>query len=377
MFLVNSAVQLLASQADGRLLVVTVNYGGEVTQWMLSRLLPDLTADPSFTTANGFGGWPTGLLALPDGRIFVGSRLLDADGRALTNLDSSENISRYAPLCLMPDGAVIFADGTGMGRQLRRWRNGGWDEGFVAAVPTRWYGIGACPGPSGKLYVWANSVDGTSPNPQVMRLHRNGRVDASFRVPLLARHARRGPGPWLTFTAEGIVPFDPASEAVDSRVSAGVWVPGTNRVWLAGSFNMADQFARDGLVVVEGESVAGYPAWSQAALRSLPNTAAPEMDPDGDGCSNFLEYATGSDPLAANVGDGVLQPLSGQPLWFGLWKNPEAPELYPVIKVSENLSDWRTANGAEISLDSTGSRVMFGLLPGGPKRFARVDFFAP
>jgi hypothetical protein len=140
---------------------------------------------------------------------------------------------------------------------------------------------------------------------------------------------------------------------------------------------MADQFARDGLVVVAGESVAGYPAWSQAALRSLPNTAAPELDPDGDGCSNFLEYATGSDPLAANVGDGVLQPLGGQPLWFGLWKNPEAPELYPVIKVSENLSDWRTANGAEISLDSTGSRVMFGLLPGGPKRFARVDFFAP
>ena len=373
----NSVATLLASQPDGKLLVLTSIHGGDVSYWTLSRLLPDLTADSAFSASTGYGGWPTGMVVLNDGRIFVGSLLYSPSGQLLTNLDPAGNSSVFSPLCLLPDGAVMFSQWTAAGWLLRRWRNNGWDATFAAAVDARWYGLGASPGPAGKLYCWASSVDHVPPATQLIRLHRNGRLDASFRAPPLIRQVRRDLGPWQTFTPAGLVPFDPAANPAASTLQAVLWQPATDRVWLAGSFNMAGSFARDGLAAVAGESAIGYAAWSQAALRNLPSQAEPAMDPDGDGCSNFLEYATAADPLVANPAACAPQPLAGEPLWFGLWKNPEAAEVYPVIKVSENLTLWRTATGAEITLESTASQIIFGLLPNAPRRFAKVEFTLP
>jgi WD40 repeat protein len=373
----DSVATLLASQPDGKLLVVTAIHGGEVSYWTLSRLLPNLIADSAFSSSTGYGGWPTDMVVLNDGRIFVGSLLYSPTGQFLTNLDPAGNSSVFSPLCLLPDGAVMFSQWTAAGWQLRRWRNNGWDTTFAAAVDPRWYGLGASPGSGGKLYFWGSTTNATPPATQLVRLHRNGRLDASFRAPPLSRQVRRGPGPWQTFTPAGLVPFDPAANPASSTLKGVLWQPATDRVWLAGSFNMAGSFARDGLAVVAGESAIGYPAWSQAALRNLPAQAEPTMDPDGDGCSNFLEYATAADPLVANPADCALQPLAGEPLWFGLWKNPEAAEVYPVIKVCENLTHWRTATGSEITLEATGSQVIFGLFPNAPRRFAEVEFITP
>jgi hypothetical protein len=174
-----------------------------------------------------------------------------------------------------------------------------------------------------------------------------------------------------------LVSFDPAANATSSTLTAALRQSGTDYVWLAGSFNMTANVARDGLAVVTGESTIGYPAWSQAALRSLPTQSGPGMDPDGDGCSNFLEYATAADPLVANPADCAPRPIPDSPIWFGLWNNPEAPELYPLIRVSDSLQHWRTATGADITLESSGSQIIFGLLPNAPQRFAKVEFIEP
>jgi hypothetical protein len=72
-----------------------------------------------------------------------------------------------------------------------------------------------------------------------------------------------------------------------------------------------------------------------------------------------------------------MQAIAGATLRFGIWRNPEAPELYPIIKVSENLAKWSTATGAEVALVSGGNRLVFDLLPGAMRRFTRVEFIAP
>lgn len=184
------------------------------------------------------------MVVLNDGRIFVGSLLYSPTGQLLTNLDPAGNSSVFSPLCLLPDGAVMFSQWTAAGWQLRRWRNNGWDATFAAAVDPRWYGLGASPGPGGKLYFWGSTTNATPPATQLIRLHRNGRLDASFRAPPLSRQVRRGPGPWQTFTPAELVPFDPAADPDASTLKAVRWQPATDRVWLAGSFSMAGSFAK-------------------------------------------------------------------------------------------------------------------------------------
>ncbi len=369
----------MACQADGGILILRQEYGGEVNRWTVARRLPDLTSDPSFNAIADFGTAPRRLLALDDGGFFAGSQLYRANGQPQTNLDPAGSFWSFSPLCLMPDGAVIFEQPGPTSVQLRRWKKTGWDESFVAAVASRTAGarLGACPGPAGKLYVWGDLGGDLPPATTIVRLHRNGRCDATFRAAALTHQDRRGAGPWLTHSPAGLVAFEPAANATASGPAAALWHPASDRLWLAGSFTNVATAARDGLAVLEGGNATGYPAWSQAALRSVPDRAEPAMDPDADGCPNQLEYATGADPLVPDPAACALQPIAGEPLRFRVWLNPEAPELAPIVKTSADLAAWHTATGAEVALDTFGNRLGVTLFPGAARRFVRIDFISP
>ena len=73
----------------------------------------------------------------------------------------------------------------------------------------------------------------------------------------------------------------------------------------------------------------------------------------------------------------ALQPIAGEPLRFGVWLNPDAPELELIVRTSVDLAAWQTATGAEVALDTSGNRLGVTLFPGAARRFVRIDFISP
>ena len=357
-------IRTVTTLPDGRLLVTSFQNTPGLAAATLACLLPDGQADPDFHIITSYHSPLPKPLVLGDGTFFLGANHHDTNGELLASLDPNGDHRTHRPLCRMPDGAVIFATSVGGVERVRRWKDGAWDARFVAEVSRA---DGASPGTGGKVHVWHATYG-------VVRLHRTGGIDATFRGPQPQRQSRREAGPWTTHAADGIVPLDPADVALPAAISTAQRHPVTGNLWIAGSFNMVSGEARDGIAVLDGGNPIGYDAWIAAALRDVPGQTAPEADPDGDGVPNWLEYATGGDPLRANPRQGSLQPVSGEPLTYRISRNPDAPEVQAWIEVSEDLANWRIADGSEIHLHSAGPELRFTLLPGAGARFSRVRF---
>lgn len=70
-------------------------------------------------------------------------------------------------------------------------------------------------------------------------------------------------------------------------------------------------------------------------------------DPDGDRLSNLLEFALGSDPLAATASPLLyeLEQLGdGEHLRLTLPKNAAATNMTYIVETCDTLNDWSTAN---------------------------------
>lgn len=358
-------------QGDGKILVVSTSGGGtgSVLSWRLWRLLPDRTIDSAFASKDGYGTIPPKPLVLPGNAFYFGANLYAASGAMVLSVAPGAHQFSHIPLCLMPDGAVMFSLWNGSSQVLRRWKNGAWDPGFVGELT---HVQGATPGPAGKVYVWSASDASFGPA-SIARLHRDGRLDATFRPPAFANRGHRLAGQLSTHSANGIVPAVTGSFSGHGLIADAVSDPASGNIWLGGSFNVADGHPRDGLAALDGSSAAGFAAWAAATLRDFPNERAADADPDGDGVPNWLEYATGADPARADAPRSSLQP-TGTPHGYSILRNPDAPEVLASIEVSEDLVNWRSALGSEVALDSVGLRLEFSLLPNAAARFTRVKF---
>ncbi len=363
-FSLSTKIRTVTTMPDGRLLVTTYHNSPYLSSATLGCLMPNGQTDPDFHITTAYHSPMPKPLVMADGTFFLGSNHHDSDGQLLSSLDPNGDYRTHRALCLMPDGAVIFATYVGGVEDVRRWKNGAWDPQFVAEISRA---DGACPGPGGKVYVWSAAAG-------VARLHRTGGIDVTFRGPRTHRQSHRGTGPWMTHSTAGIVPFDPASGATPAPVTTALSHPVTGNLWIAGSFNIVAGEARDGIAVVDGGNPTGYDAWIAAALRDAPGQTARDADPDGDGVPNWLEYATGGDPLRPNPRQGNLQRVSGEAMTYVISRNPDAPEVQALIEVSEDLANWRIAGGSEIILHSAGPQLRFTLLPAAGARFARVRF---
>ena len=153
----------------------------------------------------------------------------------------------------------------------------------------------------------------------------------------------------LTFTG---------TDTIDQlRINGLAQAPGTWGSLTSTATNKTALITGDGLIQVTGSQPA-YDAWALAA--GLDGTAgkdaAPAADPDGDGVSNFLEYATAMTPL---VNDIVQQSVSkdGGTLEFFFTKNTSATDVSYVVEWSDDLILWSASGvGSPTVLSDNGAR---------------------
>ena len=86
-----------------------------------------------------------------------------------------------------------------------------------------------------------------------------------------------------------------------------------------------------------------YEAWALAHFGTNANNpviSGDFADPDGDGSDNLYEYATASDPNAADSGGSVSAVINGGTYQLVFHRNASATELTYVIKYSDSLTSW-------------------------------------
>ncbi|MBP7948807.1 MAG: lamin tail domain-containing protein [Verrucomicrobiales bacterium] len=114
-----------------------------------------------------------------------------------------------------------------------------------------------------------------------------------------------------------------------------------------------------------------FPAW--AASNGIPG-ALPGDDADMDGIANLVEYALGSNPLAANALPGLVP--SGQDFTVTFPKGTAAAAdtvLSYTIQVSGDLAEWLT-----VTPSINDATQISAIIPGGGgKRFARLKVACP
>jgi hypothetical protein len=166
------------------------------------------------------------------------------------------------------------------------------------------------------------------PAGNLRRFHPDGSLDPTFEV---------APNSGTSILA--FLPRDPDSSSPT--------------IWVAGNFSEINGVPRQALAIVADHQASGFQEWMRACAGinpDLPTRFDEDGDEDGDGLSNFFEYAAGSHPLQRlPIPQGLLQ--TG-PLTWQVACNPEAPDILRRLEVSENLIDWRPAQAGDLRLKS-------------------------
>lgn len=112
--------------------------------------------------------------------------------------------------------------------------------------------------------------------------------------------------------------------------------------------------------------------WLAGFFQSNPSSAEPTADPDGDGLSNALEYALGSDPSKASSSVQPQIHVDSGRIHLGLNRNPYAVGSF-ILKSSTDLRTWNIRQ-ATTELDRP-DRLELSLdkLPGEPAAFFRFE----
>ena len=121
-------------------------------------------------------------------------------------------------------------------------------------------------------------------------------------------------------------------------------------------------------------------AWRQANFGTPDNTgsAADTADPDADGRPNLLEYATGTNPKAADAGPAVVIGQSGGHLTLTYTRIAD-PALIYTVQGSSDLAAWATVstgNNPSTGVSNTAGSVTVtdtATLGAQPRRFLRLQ----
>ena len=130
-----------------------------------------------------------------------------------------------------------------------------------------------------------------------------------------------------------------------------------------------------GTVVTDGSAPTGFAAW--AATNTVP---ADYTDFDNDGLNNFLEYALGLNPRAAdgfNTSGATLEPVSGSTyLTLTINRASLRPDVVYRVEVSTNLAQWNSGPSFTTTLTDTPTqfkvRSNTPVTPTSPPQFLRL-----
>ncbi len=300
-------------------------------------------------------------LVLRDGRFWVdGTRYTAGGGLELALGRTGYDDSPATPRCELSDGRVLMLRGSVV-KAIRP--DGSTDDTWSLPAEVSAYSA-LHPAEGGKCFAVTERG--------IVRLHRNGRVDATFRPALAATEpiapdlVAKALG-WQSLQGTGV---DFAPLWPSAMVFSG------GNLWVGGSFTRLGGTRQAGVGRLQANSVTGYAAWADATIDDAA-ARGPEADPDGDGLTNALEWAQACDPLRPDAADGGLRLVSHRPACLSAPRNPEAPEAWPMVEASDDGRSWRAASGADIVLKGAGTDLTFEALGGARQRLFRVRFAVP
>lgn len=121
-----------------------------------------------------------------------------------------------------------------------------------------------------------------------------------------------------------------------------------------GSVASGAQFAADTYftgtgTVTLGDVVSDYDAWLAGFTFAEGADTSPTGDPDGDGMTNFEEYAFGLDPTLGSSNNPIVQPLDPATGNFQYTRRatPAATGLFYTVLTSPDLDEWNTGGATE------------------------------
>ena len=96
-------------------------------------------------------------------------------------------------------------------------------------------------------------------------------------------------------------------------------------------------------------------------------------DEDGDGLSNLMEYALGTDPTGANVAAPLTFTREGNQLAIAYGVNVQTPDVAFQVEGSNDLTTWTRLDSTPVSLSATSQTRMAWDTTTTPRRFYRLS----
>jgi hypothetical protein len=84
-----------------------------------------------------------------------------------------------------------------------------------------------------------------------------------------------------------------------------------------------------------------------------PAVSGPDADPDGDGLTNFFEYATGKNPRVANTGGATAVVVNAGYLMLTYTRLVAAPDVNYQPEVSSDLTTWQSGDAVIETVSTT------------------------
>jgi len=115
-----------------------------------------------------------------------------------------------------------------------------------------------------------------------------------------------------------------------------------------------------------------YDTWRLRHFASDPPSGDPDEDPDDDGRSNLLEYATGSDPNSATSSGALEAKFEGGVFLLTIRKGPGAKDVRYEVEGSTNLNPASWSSSLVTVLGNDGSALRVRLNEGTAAGFLRL-----
>lgn len=388
----SSFIQEAHLDAHGRVLVVTQFESSFFVSHNLIRLSGEGTVDTDFrhNYVSGDGIPIHGssvqrpIYPLPDGRYLAAAHLFSAEGAPLGPLPAS-------PTTDLAEGWILLGPRSQFTNfklpVLHRWHpESGLDQTFrdpfkhpgtlhtPLPIPTR---ISMTHGLRDGRILTAGSLY-TGHSYHFLRLHPNGAPDYAFTPPIPQRIVPHPDGLELLLDRGEFRPATRSERTQNASITSALELE-NGTILIAGTFTNLGGERRTGLAAICGGIASDFPNWCAttfARTQLLTHASGPDDDPDGDGTTNFYEFAIGTDPLAFDIGASQFhRDLSNKNHWI-LPRNPDA-EVHLQIELSTDLITWQLATAAEVTVTDKPHHYRIMLQAPHSTRFLRARFSMP